>query len=214
MSTTTNDDDYHPLYSNALGSATAGIVSRIFTHPLDTAKARLQAPPTSTINPPYNGVRDVLIRTYRSQGGISNWYRGFGAVVVGGTPGTMLYFCSYEWIKGKLSTASSARAGSPMPDFAIYFASGMLAEAIACIIYVPVDVIKERLQVQTTQTVADTITSNNKNIQIMRSATASSTSTSTSSSGYNGSLDALKKILKTEGIRGIYKGYGATLGKN
>merc|ERR1712194_586304 len=51
---------------------------------------------------------------------------------------------------------------------------------------VPVDVIEERLQVQ------------------------SLTSTS-SGNRYNGSLDAFRKILKVEGLSGIYKGYWATL---
>lgn len=46
------------------------------------------------------------------------------------------------------------------------------------------DVIKERLQVQSTQ------------IHNVR---------------YKGSVDALRTILQQEGMRGLYKGYGATL---
>ena len=65
----------------------------------------------------------------------------------------------------------------------MHFISGMLAEAVTCTIYVPVDVVKERMQVQRKG----------------------------SSQIYNSSLDALRKILKTEGMSGIYKGYGATL---
>jgi len=53
----------------------------------------------------------------------------------------------------------------------------MLAETIACVIYVPVDVVKERRQV----------------------------------GQYINSYDAFNKILKTEGVSGIYKGYAATL---
>jgi hypothetical protein len=184
------------LLANALGSATAGIFSRLLTHPLDTVKARLQAPPPvlNTINStssnirPYKGVKDVLIRTYRSEG-ILALYRGFGAIVVGGTPGTMIYLCGYEWIKNRFE----ARA---VPEFAIHFSAGMLAETIACIIYVPVDVIKERLQVQVAQT------------QVQKS---SSLGIANNSHYYNGSWDALKKIIRTEGLAGIYKGYGATL---
>ena len=71
----------------------------------------------------------------------------------------------------------------------------------SCIVFVPVDVIKERLQVQ------HTICTHN---------TSSSTITSTSSSSnklpiYKGSFDALLQICQQEGVRGIYKGYGATL---
>ena len=166
------------LYSNALGSATAGIISRLLTHPLDTAKARIQVP-----NSQYNGVKDVLRKTYRSEG-LLPLYRGFGAIVVGGTPGTMTYLCTYEWIKTRLTQSHTNT--TTIPEFAIHFGAGMIAEAIACIIYVPVDVIKERLQVQIIQ---NEIRSNQ----------------------YNGSFDALKKIIHTEGLAGIYKGYGATL---
>lgn len=59
----------------------------------------------------------------------------------------------------------------------------MLAETIACIVYVPVDVIKERLQVQSL----------------------------TLTNSYLGSFHAMKQIMKTEGFSGIYKGYWATL---
>lgn len=55
---------------------------------------------------------------------------------------------------------------------------------MACLIYVPVDVIKERLQVQ---------------------------QAGQGSMNYRGGADALVKIARTEGIGGIYRGYGATL---
>jgi hypothetical protein len=139
------------------------------------AKARLQAP----IHPPYLGVFDVLQRTTKIEG-FTALYRGFGAIVVGGTPGTMVYLCGYDYVKEKMRKSNAG-----IPEFAIHFASGMLAETLACIIYVPVDVIKERLQVQ-------------RNYG--------------SSEAYKGSFDALKKIVKIEGLSGIYKGYGATLG--
>jgi hypothetical protein len=181
-----------PIVHTALGSATAGIVSRLFTHPLDTAKARLQAPTVASVNSgssapkTYHGVVDVLTKTFRKEG-IRGWYRGFGAVIVGGTPGTMLYLCSYEIAKERLSSTKKDFSGELM----VHFSSGMLAEAIACIVYVPVDVIKERLQVQRSITLAE--------------------GSVAGSNHYNGGMDALKKILRTEGLSGIYKGYGATM---
>jgi hypothetical protein len=39
------NNDSSMMIPNILGSATAGIISRVFTHPLDTAKSRLQATP-------------------------------------------------------------------------------------------------------------------------------------------------------------------------
>jgi hypothetical protein len=173
------------ILPNVLGSACAGIIARISTHPLDTTKARLQAQSA----PRYRGPVDALAQTARAEG-ITGLYRGFGAVIIGGTPGTVLYLCSYDFVKKGLSQAWESRMNQPMEgtgaDFAVHFTAGMLAETIACIIYVPVDVVKERMQVQ----------------QGLQS----------SPSAYKSSWDAFQKIARSEGITGIYKGYTATLG--
>jgi hypothetical protein len=187
------------IVSNALGSAAAGIVGRSLTHPLDTAKARLQAVGEYG----YKGPFDVLKRTAQTEG-IAGLYRGFGAVIVGGTPGTILYLCSYDIFKTRLSHYENSNSNlnnqnqnDKQPgdeSFLVHLASGLLAESIACIVYVPVDVIKERLQVQHSHT------------------TGTGASTNLSHQQYQGGWDALKQISKTEGVRGIYKGYAATLG--
>jgi hypothetical protein len=59
----------------------------------------------------------------------------------------------------------------------------MFAETISCLVFVPVDVVKERLQVQS-------------NLRTF---------------SYNSDIHAVKHIFKNEGIRGIYKAYGATV---
>jgi hypothetical protein len=151
----------------------------------------------------FRGPMDALLRTYQQEG-LRALYGGFGAVIIGGTPGTVLYLTGYAFFRDSLSVAvsttrrhdeDSGRTSEyekpTLPnsqEFAVHFMSGMLAETVSCIIYVPVDVVKERMQVQ-------------------RKVNASS------SSGYqySGSWDALRQITKTEGVRGIYKGYGATL---
>jgi len=168
---------------NALGSAAAGVISRIITHPLDTVKARLQIPSSNQRAYSYKGPMDALVRTCR-QDGINGLYRGFGAILVGGTPGTVIYLCSYDYLK---KSGSKYYYGSAdHQNFGINFISGFIAETLACIIYVPVDVIKERLQVQ-------------------------SLMAKTSDDLYKGSFDAFIKIAKVEGLSGIYKGYFATL---
>jgi hypothetical protein len=55
---------------------------------------------------------------------------------------------------------------------------------LSCAAFVPVDVVKERLQVQ---------------------------SSYKSAFQYSGTIDAFRTIIKQEGLRGLYKGYGATL---
>jgi len=145
--TTTSEENKTGIVSNVLGSATAGIVGRIVTHPLDTAKARLQ----SLSGASYRGPADVLVKTFRSEG-IQGLYRGFPTVIAGGTPGTIIYLCGYDIFKDHLSSALSPfNATKNNKDneesFVVHFTAGILAETVACLIYVPVDVIKERLQI-------------------------------------------------------------------
>ena len=132
-----------------------------------------------------------------------------------GTPGTVLYLTGYAFFRdtfsslvsdwgGSSSSSSNSNNNKPtsltqLQEFSVHFSSGMLAEAVTCIIYVPVDVVKERMQVQRRE---KSLTSNtngsrpNNNPQLYQ---------------YKGSWDALQQIIRTEGMKGIYRGYGATL---
>lgn len=183
------------LFTNAVSSASAGFISRLFTHPLDTAKARMQAPSFHQIA--YKNTLDVLWRTTQQEG-FRSLYRGFGAVIVGGTPGTIAYLTGYEYFKMRLTPLeegdmSNSSTHFRIPSAAVHFCCGMLAESLACIIYVPVDVVKERLQVQ------------------HGASTSTPSLQSKTTLNYTGSMDAFRRILQNEGLRGIYKGYTATL---
>jgi Mitochondrial carrier protein len=107
---------------DVIASCCAGFVSRVICHPIDTFKARLQA---------------------RQSTGFSGVYRGLAAALVGGVPATCIYLTSYEASKRHLSTVPYV-GDSP---FLVYFCSGIVAEAVSCSIFVPTDVVKERLQV-------------------------------------------------------------------
>jgi hypothetical protein len=58
-------------------------------------------------------------------------------------PAVCLYFTTYETSRNWL--VEFERIGKS--PFLAYFSSGLLAETVACAVFVPVDVIKERLQV-------------------------------------------------------------------
>lgn len=76
---------------NLLSSSTAGIIGRIFCHPIDTVKARIQ----SSDFLDRSSFRTIVSRTLKSEG-IIGFYKGFGAVAIGGIPGTCIYLMSYE----------------------------------------------------------------------------------------------------------------------
>lgn len=146
-------------------SCIAGIVARSICHPIDTIKARLQMKESQLL------LRTITLRSL---------YSGFPAVAIGGTPATCLYLTSYEVSKNRLGNMN-------LPNWLVHFSAGMLAETIACTVFVPVDVVKERMQVQKAKTTGG---------QPLR---------------YRGSWHCFKTILAEEHWRGIYKGYGATL---
>lgn len=127
-----------------------------------------------------------------------------------GTPGTVVYLTGYAFFRDTFSSLASSWGGrhdvferqnkpalSQGQEFAVHFSSGMFAEAVTCIIYVPVDVVKERMQVQRVESLSL------NNIESPRKP---------QSYQYKGSWDALQQIIRTEGMRGIYRGYLATLG--
>mmetsp|Transcript_55082 Transcript_55082/g.128910 ORF Transcript_55082/g.128910 Transcript_55082/m.128910 type:complete len:317 (-) Transcript_55082:25-975(-) len=175
------------IVHTALSSAIAGFIARIPCHPLDTVKARLQGFDGHR----YKGLFNCVKLTLREEG-VLGFYRGFGAVASFGPSAACLYFTSYEAIKQNLHTESTHLAP------AVHLLAGLGAEAVACIIFVPVDVVKERLQVQHKM-----ITDSTQVPAATRPANALPQ--------YAGSWDALRIIARSEGPLALYAGYAATL---
>jgi hypothetical protein len=150
----------------------AGSLAKLFTHPLDTLKAKIQ------VEHKNSKFFEVLNKTIKSEGS-KGLYRGLPVSIFGSMPASVLYFGSYEWAKKKLLLLKNFSKG----EFLMYFLGGMFAETVSCLIYVPVDVIKERRQVQA-------------NLKTYH---------------YKSDIDALYTILKQERLGGLYKAYGATV---
>lgn len=98
-----------------------------------------------------------------------------------GTPAFVLYLATYEQVKQRLCAVPALERY----QFVGHFAAGMAAETVSCLMYVPVDVIKERLQVQ----------------RRLRSGQEISGSLPM----YRGTWHALATIMETEGLRGVYR---------
>jgi hypothetical protein len=152
--------------STLIASALAGSLTRLFTHPLDTLKARLMASTSSNL-------KDCVITTFKGEG-IRGFYRGFLFTAISSVPASCLYFSSQEWSREHW--------------FPSALHSGFFAEVLSCAVYVPIDVVKERMQAQ----LLDPIT---KEYGLK----------------YNTGIGAVKNIYKHEGILGFYKGYFSTL---
>jgi hypothetical protein len=154
------------------GSAASGMLARIPTHPLDTVKARIQASRERV------GVGAVARSTLAAEG-LAGFYRGFAAAFLLSAPAACVYFTSYEVAKAGFLASPLADA---VPLAAQHFTAGLAAEAASCVLWVPIDVVKERLQVQ-----------------------------SAAAPVYRSGRHAVASILRAEGLPGLYRGYGATL---
>lgn len=103
---------------NALSSATAGLIGRFACHPIDTCKAKLQVTDKRRL-------RDVISSTWKKEG-IPGFYKGIGAVLVGGVPGVCVYITTYDQSKAQLLNYQFGRDN----PFLVYLSSGMIAEAV------------------------------------------------------------------------------------
>jgi hypothetical protein len=103
---------------NTLSSATAGLIGRFICHPIDTIKAKVQVTETRSFR--------QIVQTTWKQEGFSGFYKGLGAVLLGGVPGVVVYITSYDTCKSKLLESKTGREN----PFLVYLSSGIIAEAV------------------------------------------------------------------------------------
>ncbi|VUZ93299.1 mitochondrial carrier protein, putative [Plasmodium vivax] len=183
------------------GSIIASTLSRVVLYPLDTVKinkqvdtsssqlggaARSAGPSTPLKTPRSFFFLPAFIKTF----GYRGLYRGFVFSAMTTIPATSLYFCCFEYLKRiKMNWNNSMRDAETGPgqktkslSFANYFTIAFLAEAMSCVLFVPIDVIKERLQAQ-------------RYLQLKE---------------YRTSYHLVKDLIRREGFFRLYRGYVST----
>ena len=183
-----------------LSGAASGLLARFFTHPLDTVKARLQVQSAMNGGPsrpraaprplPYTGTADAFSKLARAEG-VAGFYRGFSAVAAAVPLASAVYFGGYELTKSMLLASESAAA---LPPSAVYVASGVVAQACAGVVYTPMDVVKERMQVQQ---------------MLLRGSGGGGTAARPPPVMFASSAACFASILRAEGPRGAWRGYWA-----
>mmetsp|Transcript_55110 Transcript_55110/g.154695 ORF Transcript_55110/g.154695 Transcript_55110/m.154695 type:complete len:313 (-) Transcript_55110:216-1154(-) len=164
-----------------IASSISVTLGKMATHPLDTVKAQLQVDSArrtvgdrgAAASSSAGALRRVLARS-----SARSLYQGFSVAVLGALPAGAVYMTTYELLKPSLE------ARLPGLRFLADFSAGLAAEAISCVLWCPIDVVKERLQVQ----------------RDMRGLY-----------DYRGPVDAVRQIVRLEGVFGLYRAYGATL---
>eukprot|EP01104_Vermistella_antarctica_P002735 TRINITY_DN12950_c0_g1_i1.p1 TRINITY_DN12950_c0_g1~~TRINITY_DN12950_c0_g1_i1.p1 ORF type:complete len:325 (-),score=50.49 TRINITY_DN12950_c0_g1_i1:137-1111(-) len=161
----------------------AGLIGDGSVHPVDTIRTRLQVQRGN--DGMYKNTAQSL-RLILKQEGWRALYNGFGIVALFTVPAHALYFVSYEKTKALLANPETGKSGA-----LAHFSAGLVADVVGASIWNPMDVVKQRLQLQK---------------KMMEKGT-----TGTATLKYRGSIHALNTIVKEEGVSGLYRGFGAGL---
>uniref|UniRef100_A0A6U3AY07 Mitochondrial carrier protein n=1 Tax=Entomoneis paludosa TaxID=265537 RepID=A0A6U3AY07_9STRA len=152
--------------SSLVAGGMAGMCVDVALFPIDTIKTRLQAP-----------------GGFWKAGGFRNIYHGLGAVALGSAPGAALFFSTYEQSKGVL--AGWEVMGNN--DSLVHMTAASMGEFMACLVRVPTEVTKARMQTSQVKVgMVETVSA------ILREPLTGSSS-------------------KPAGIAGLYRGFTITL---
>lgn len=146
--------------TSLLSGGMAGLVVDVVLFPIDTIKTRLQSK-----------------KRFWRAGGFRGIYNGLSPAAAGSVPSAALFFCTYEGMKQFLATYAHGQQ-----THLVHMSSAAIAEIVACLVRVPVEIAKQNRQVQGTQ---------------YKNSTATK---------------ILVHAYQTDGIfRGLYRGFGATI---
>ncbi|XP_061355150.1 uncharacterized protein LOC133299681 isoform X2 [Gastrolobium bilobum] len=149
-------------------------------YPVSVVKTRLQVASKDTLERNAFSVVKGLLKT----DGIPGLYKGFGTVITGAVPARIIFLTALETTKVaafrmiepfRLSETTQAAIANGV--------AGMTSSLFSQAVFVPIDVISQKLMVQGYSGHAQ----------------------------YSGGLDVARKVLRSDGIRGLYRGFGLSV---
>ncbi|XP_027931604.1 solute carrier family 25 member 44-like [Vigna unguiculata] len=149
-------------------------------HPTAVVKTRMQVAGSESWH--VRGGTSVLAQILRSDG-VSGIFRGFGTSAIGSIPGRVLALTSLEVSKDIILKHTQATHIPEASRVGLANAlAGMISNLVSCVYFVPLDVICQRLMVQGLP----------------------------GTTFCRGPFDVVRKVVETEGFRGLYRGFGLT----
>ncbi|KAG9439158.1 hypothetical protein H6P81_019323 [Aristolochia fimbriata] len=149
-------------------------------YPVSVVKTRMQVATKDVVEKnAFSVVRGIL-----KTDGIPGLYRGFGTVITGAIPARIIFLTSLETTKiAAFKMIEPLKLSEPTQAAIANGVAGMTASLMSQAVFVPIDVISQRLMVQGYSGYAT----------------------------YNGGVDVARKILRAEGVRGLYRGFGLSV---
>ncbi|KAI9034557.1 amino acid transporter arg-13 [Hyaloraphidium curvatum] len=172
----------------------AGITGKVIEFPFDTVKVRLQTAPTFDGRPAYSGTVDCFLKTVGAEGPLA-LYKGLLSPLLGSMMENAILFSAYNGIQNGFRRLDGtydpdpAAKPSPLSNTKIAFAAAGAGAAVSLVL-TPVELVKCKLQVQ------DMLGAEGPGALAPR---------------YKGPVDVLLRTLRSEGLRGMYRGQTGTL---
>ena len=156
-------------------------------HPLNVMKTRAQA--SSHL---VGLSRIEQLKAMVGSSGVRGLFAGLGPVLLGAIPARASYIIALEGVRSPVENlARSVGADNTLAAAAGNGASGLAAASVSMLVYVPVDVVSQKMMVETVQ--------------------------SSSSGGASGAMrgpgffSVLGEVINTGGWRGLYRGIGISM---
>lgn len=148
----------------------SGALGIMVGHPLDTVKVRLQA------QSQYKGIRHCVAKTYSNEG-LRGFFRGMSfPVLTNGLVNSVVFGAYSNALDYLTQTQREDRSTAPCVSAAHIYTAGCFSGVMQVFVSAPIDLVKVRLQGQTSQ------------------------------SHYRGPLHCVTVILREGGARGLYRG--------
>ncbi|KAG6379869.1 mitochondrial carrier [Boletus reticuloceps] len=185
----------------------AGMTSKVFEHPFDLTKVRLQSQVLDA-TARFKGPIDCLVRTFHNEG-VRGLYRGLPAPIAGAMVENASLFVSYSqlqhvirWITGDLSSRELT-----LPQLAM---AGAGAGAVTSFVLTPIELVKCKMQVQ--MLAVDVAgTSMHSHPSGAAAAALGPTMTSIKPQSLPGPIAVLTSVIRNDGLRGLWLGQTGTL---
>ncbi|KAF5367494.1 hypothetical protein D9758_003742 [Tetrapyrgos nigripes] len=179
----------------AFGSI-AGMASKVFEHPFDLTKVRLQ---TQVLDDSarFNGPIDCLRQTFKNEG-IRGLYRGLPAPVVGAMAENASLFLSYRELQNLIRQFTGDPPSHKLPLHQLTLAAAG-SGAITSLVLTPIELVKCKMQVQ-----------------LLAPASALGIPVTTASGSATvparlpGPISVLMSVIHTSGFRGLWLGQSGT----
>ncbi|XP_033243727.1 calcium-binding mitochondrial carrier protein SCaMC-1-B isoform X2 [Drosophila miranda] len=167
--------------------AAAGGISQTIIYPMEVLKTRLALRKTGQ----YAGIADAAAKIYKNEGARS-FYRGYVPNILGILPYAGIDLAVYETLKRRYIASHD---NNEQPSFLVLLACGSTSSALGQLCSYPLALVRTRLQAQAAETIAN---QKRKTLIPLKSSDAHS--------GEETMTGLFRKIVRQEGLTGLYRG--------